>query len=93
MLTDFRWNLEFCQELRSRRESNGFEITWGGTCRTNIVAAEVVRAKRESRSNFLEQAHDVGMRQVGYGIESASPTILANIDKSGQTPERIEIAV
>ena len=93
MLTDFRWNLEFCEELRRRRESNGFEITWGGTCRTNIVAAEVVRAKREGRPNFLEQAHDVGMRQVGYGIESASPIILANIDKSGQTPERIEIAV
>ncbi|MCH8898678.1 MAG: radical SAM protein, partial [Chloroflexi bacterium] len=93
MLTDFRWNLEFCEELRRRRESNGFEITWGGTCRTNIVAAEVVRAKREGRPNFLEQAHDVGMRQVGYGIESASPIILASIDKSGQTPERIEIAV
>ncbi|MDA1129418.1 MAG: radical SAM protein [Chloroflexi bacterium] len=93
MLTDFRWNLEFCGELRARRERDGFEITWGGTCRTNIVAAEVLRAKAENRPNFLEQAYDVGMRQVGYGIESASQTILTSIDKSGQTPERIAIAV
>jgi radical SAM superfamily enzyme YgiQ (UPF0313 family) len=93
MLTDYRWNLEFCEALRSRREKDGFEITWGGTCRTNIVASEVLRARKENRPNFLEQAYDVGMRQVGYGIESASQTILTNIDKSGQTPERIEIAV
>ena len=93
LLTDYRWNLAFCEELRRRRKTLGFEVTWGGTCRTNIVAAEVLRAKREGRANFLEQAYDVGMRQVGYGIESASPTILKNIDKSGQTPERIEIAV
>jgi len=33
------------------------------------------------------------MRQVGYGIESGSPTILKNIDKSGQTVEKMEIAV
>ena len=57
------------------------------------MAAEVLRAKREGRPNFLEQTHDVGMRQVGYGIESASQTILTSIDKSGQTPEAIEIAV
>ena len=93
MLTDFRWNLGFCAELRRRKEEKGFEVMWGGTCRTNIVAAEVIRAKRESRSNFLEQAYEVGMRQVGYGVESASPTILKSIDKSGQTPEKIEIAV
>jgi radical SAM superfamily enzyme YgiQ (UPF0313 family) len=93
MLTDYRWNLDFCDELRRRRDEHGFEVTWGGTCRTNIVAAEVLRAQSENRPNFLEQAHGVGMRQVGYGIESASPTILKNIDKSGQTPERIEIAV
>jgi anaerobic magnesium-protoporphyrin IX monomethyl ester cyclase len=93
MLTDYRWNLDFCEALRSRREEKGFEITWGGTCRTNIVAAEVIRAQKEDRPNFLEQAYGVGMRQVGYGVESASPTILKNIDKSGQTPERIEIAV
>ena len=93
MLTDYRWTLEFCAELRHRRQTEGFEVTWGGTCRTNIVAAEVLRAKREGRPNFLEQTHDVGMRQVGYGIESASQTILTSIDKSGQTPEAIEIAV
>lgn len=93
MLTDFRWNLEFCQELRQRRERSGFEVTWGGACRTNIVAADVVRAKREGRPNFLELAYDVGMRLAGYGVESASQTILTSIDKSGQTPETIEIAV
>lgn len=93
MLTNYRWNLEFCEELRNRRERDGFELTWGGTCRTNILAAEVLRARKENRPNFLEQAHDVGMRQVGYGVESASQTILTSIDKTGQTPGRIEIAV
>lgn len=93
LLTNYRWNLDFCEELRDRRDKDGFEITWGGTCRTNIVAAEVERAKKENRPNFLERAYEVGMRQVGYGIESASQTILTNIDKSGQTPERIAIAV
>jgi len=93
MMTDYRWNLEFCEELKRRRQQTGFEVTWGGTCRTNIVAAEVLRAKREGRPNFLELAYDVGMRQVGYGVESASQTILTSIDKSGQTPETIEIAV
>lgn len=93
MMTDYRWSLDFCEVLRQRRKQTGFEVTWGGTCRTNIVAADVQRAKREGRPNFLEQAYEVGMRQVGYGIESASQTILTSIDKSGQTPERIEIAV
>ena len=93
LLTNHRCKLDFCEELRDRRDKDGFEITWGGTCRTNIVAAEVERAKKENRPNFLERAYEVGMRQVGYGIESASQTILTNIDKSGQTPERIAIAV
>lgn len=93
LLTDYRWALELFAELRQRRESTGFKVMWGGACRTNIVAADVLRAKREGRPNFLEQAYDVGMRQVCYGVESASPTILKSIDKSGQTPETIEIAV
>jgi radical SAM superfamily enzyme YgiQ (UPF0313 family) len=42
---------------------------------------------------MLEQAFEVGMRQAGYGIESASPTILKSIDKSGQTIEKMEIAI
>jgi radical SAM superfamily enzyme YgiQ (UPF0313 family) len=42
---------------------------------------------------MLEQAYEVGMRQAGYGIESASPTILKNIDKSGQTIEKMAIAI
>jgi radical SAM superfamily enzyme YgiQ (UPF0313 family) len=93
MMTDYRWTLAFCKELRDRRLKTGLEVTWGCTCRANIVADEVLRARRECRPNFLEQAHEVGMRQAGYGIESASPTILKAIDKSGQTPEKIEIAI
>ena len=93
MMTDYRWALEFCKELQERREKRGFEITWGGTCRTNIIADDVLRARREGRRNILEQAHEVGMRQAGYGVESASPTILKSIDKSGQTVEKMEIAI
>jgi hypothetical protein len=42
---------------------------------------------------MLEQAYDVGMRQAGYGIESGSPTVLKLIDKSGQTIEKMELAI
>lgn len=93
MMTDYRWALEFCEELRSRRARTGFEIMWGGTCRTNIIADDVMRARREGRPNMLEQAYEVGMRQAGYGVESGSPTILKSIDKSGQTIEKMEIAI
>lgn len=93
MMTDYRWALAFCKELRERRQSTGLEVMWGCTCRANIVADEVLRARREGRRNFLEQAYEVGMRQAGYGIESASSKILKAIDKSGQTPEKIEIAI
>ena len=93
MMTDYRWALEFCAELRERRKTTGFEVLWGGTCRTNIVADDVIRAKKEGRPHMLEQAYEVGMRQAGYGVESASPTILKSIDKSGQTVEKMEIAI
>jgi radical SAM superfamily enzyme YgiQ (UPF0313 family) len=93
MMTDYRWALEFCAELRKRRQETGFEITWGGTCRTNIVADDVARARKEGRGHMLEQAFEVGMRQAGYGVESASPIILKSIDKSGQTVEKMEVAV
>ncbi len=93
LMTDYRWAVAFCKELRDRRKTTGFEVMWGGSCRANIVADEVLRARREGRPSFLEQAHEVGMRQAGYGIESASPKILKTIDKSGQTPEKIEIAI
>jgi radical SAM superfamily enzyme YgiQ (UPF0313 family) len=33
------------------------------------------------------------MRQAGYGVESASPAILKSIDKSGQTVEKMTIAI
>jgi radical SAM superfamily enzyme YgiQ (UPF0313 family) len=93
LMTDYRWALELCTELRERKRRTGFEVMWGGTCRTNIVADDVIRARREGRPHMLEQAYEVGMRQAGYGVESASPTILKNIDKSGQTLEKMEIAV
>lgn len=93
MMTDYRWALELCAELRERRRRTGFEVTWGGTCRTNIVADDVERARKEGRPHMLEQAFEVGMRQAGYGVESASPTILESIDKSGQTVEKMFLAV
>src|SRR3990172_2068238 len=93
LLTDYRWALSFFHELRERKRRTGFEVMWGGTCRTNIVADDVIRARKEGRPHLLEQAHQVGMRQVGYGIESGSPTILKNIDKSGQTVEKMEVAI
>ena len=93
MMTDYRWALEFCAQLRTRRQQTGFEVMWGGTCRTNIVADDVLRARKEGRPHMLEQAHEVGMRQAGYGVESASPVILKSIDKSGQTVEKMEIAI
>ena len=93
LMTDYRWAMELCTELRNRKKSTGLDVMWGGTCRTNIIADDVVRAKKEGRPNILELAYEVGMRQTGYGVESASPTILKSIDKSGQTVEKIEIAI
>lgn len=93
LLTDHRWALDLCAELRDRKKKTGFDVMWGGTCRTNILANDVIRAKKEGRPNMIEQAHEVGMRQVGYGVESASPAILKAIDKSGQTLEKMEIAI
>ncbi len=93
LMTDYRWALELFGELRARKRATGFEVMWGGTCRTNIVADDVIRARKEGRPHMLEQGYEVGMRQAGYGVESASPTILKNIDKSGQTLEKMEIAI
>jgi len=93
LMTDYRWALEFFGELRERKRRSGFEVMWGGTCRTNIVADDVVRARREGRPHMLELGYEVGMRQAGYGVESASPLILRAIDKSGQTLEKMEIAI
>ena len=89
LLTDYRWALAFADEIIRRK----FEVEWGGTCRTNIAADDVLRARREGRPHMLERAYEAGMRHVGYGVESASPTILKAIDKSGQTLEKMEVAV
>ncbi len=93
LMTDYRWALKLCAELRERRDRTGFSVMWGGTCRTNIIADDVLRARREGRAHMLEQAFEVGMRQAGYGVESGSPTVLKNIDKSGQTIEKMELAI
>jgi anaerobic magnesium-protoporphyrin IX monomethyl ester cyclase len=93
LMTDYHWALELFAELRERRKTRGFEVLWGGTCRANIIGDDVVRAKKEGRPNILEQGYEVGWRQAGYGLESASPTILKSIDKSGQTVEKMEIAI
>ncbi len=93
LMTDYRWAMELCAELRQRKKQDGFEVMWGGTCRTNIIADDIIRAQKEGRPNILELAYEVGMRQAGYGVESASPIILKSIDKSGQTPEKMEIAI
>lgn len=93
LMTDYHWALDLFAELRERRKRTGFEVMWGGTCRANIIGDEIVRAKKEGRPNILEQGYEVGWRQAGYGLESASPTILKTIDKSGQTPQKMEIAI
>ena len=80
-------------DMAYMRRATRFEVMWGGTCRTNIVADDVLRARREGRPHMLELGYEVGMRQAGYGVESASPTILKNIDKSGQTLEKMELAI
>ena len=92
-LADYRWGLELCKELRTRRRQSGFEVTWGGTCRTNIIATDIIRAQTEGRPHLLEQAFDVGMLRVAYGVETGSPTILKLIDKSEQTPDKIKLAI
>lgn len=89
LLTDYRWALEFADEIIRRK----LDVTWGGTCRTNIAADEILRARREGRPSFLERCYEAGMRHVGYGIESGSPTILKSIDKSGQTVPKMELAI
>ena len=92
-LTNYKWSLEFFEELRMRKEKNNFDIFWGATCRTNIISLDIKRAQKENRKHMIEQAFDVSMRQVCVGIESASPTILKSIDKSGQTQETIAMCV
>ena len=93
LMTDYHWALDLFTEMRERRKRTGFEVMWGGTCRANIIGDEIVRARKEGRPNILEQGYEVGWRQAGYGLESASPTILKTIDKSGQTPQKMEIAI
>lgn len=93
LMTDHRWAFEFFDELLARRRRTGFEITWGGTCRTNIIANDILRARAEGRPNILEKGYEAGMRQAGYGVETGSQAVLRAIDKSGQTPDKIKMAI
>lgn len=93
LLTNHHWAYEFFDELVARRRSSGFEVMWGGTCRTNIIANDILRSRSEGKPHMLQRGYDVGMRQAGYGVETGSPTILRNIDKSGQTPDKIKLAI
>lgn len=93
LMTDYRWAMDFFTALRDRRKACGFEVMWGGTCRANIIADDILRAKKEGRPNILELGYEVGWRQAGYGLESASPTVLKLIDKSGQTIQKMELAI
>src|SRR5438046_9118918 len=73
LMTDYRWALEFFGDLRERKRRTGFEVMWGGTCRTNIVADDVLRARRDDRPHMLEQGYEVGRGEDGHGLASTSP--------------------
>lgn len=92
-LTDYKWSFAFFEELNQRKLATGFEIEWGATCRSNIIADDIVRAQKQNRKHMIERAYEVGMRQVCMGIESASDKVLKAIDKSGQTQEKIKLAL
>jgi len=92
-LTDWRWVLKFCDQLEIYSKRYQKVIEWGATCRTNIVADDVRRAKKQGRKNFIVKAKEMGLRHIGFGVESASPQVLKAIDKSGQTIEKMEIAI
>ncbi|MBF0355122.1 MAG: B12-binding domain-containing radical SAM protein [Alphaproteobacteria bacterium] len=93
LIANPKWAYELFDELKLRRRQTGFKIEWGGTCRTNIIAAEVLKARKSGAPSILERAYEVGMRQAGYGVETGSPTILKSIDKSGQTVDAIRVAI
>lgn len=93
LMTDRRWVREFFADLKQRKQQSGLEVEFGGTCRTNIIANDILRSRTEGVPNILELGYEVGWRQAGYGVESASPTILRSIDKSGQTVEKIMLAI
>lgn len=92
LIGNIKWGINFCKELRKRKK-RGFKIFWSGTCRTNIIADNIVNSRKNGSQNFLELAYEVGMKQINFGIESCSQKILDNIDKSGQTLDKVELAV
>lgn len=93
LITNPQWSTDFVRELEDWRSNKGLAVEWGASCRTNIIANDIRRSRKEGRPNILELAYQVGMRQVIYGVETGSPTILKSIDKSGQTVDAIRLAV
>jgi len=90
LMGNVKWVFEFFDELERRKNIGGFKVLWGGTCRANIISADIKKAKNDRRKNVFERGYEVGMRQACFGIESCSKKILKNIDKSGQTLEDIK---
>ena len=84
-LTDWKWSLSFFNEIKNQN----LDIEWGATARTNIIYKDKLRAEKQKRPHILELAYETGMRQGCFGVESASPSVLKAIDKSGQTQETI----
>src|SRR6185437_13403656 len=62
LMTDRRWVREFFADLKQRKQQSGFEVEFGGTCRTNIVANDILRSRTEGVPNILELGYEVGWR-------------------------------
>jgi len=93
LIGDIKWSFAFFDELERRKESDGFSVLWGGTCRANIIARDIRKSNNEGRNNVFEAGYKVGMRQACLGIESCSDDVLRSIDKSGQTIDDIRLAL
>ena len=80
-LTNWKWSLDFFKELNERKINNNFDIEFGATCRANIIADDIERAKKQNRKHMMELAFEAGARQICLGIESASNIILKEIKR------------
>jgi len=67
----FNVNQKFVQDLSKKIIAENIDIEWAAMCRADIMTEETLV--------LMKQA---GLKAVKYGVESASPEILKNIDKS-----------
>jgi len=67
----FNVNKKFVQELSKKIISENLKIEWAAMCRADIMDEETLLLMKQS-----------GLKAVKYGVESAAPEILKNIDKS-----------